>query len=103
MGRGPGPLLIKIDVEGAELEVLRGAVKTLRDTEIVICEVGVEPRHTGQAELADVLVFMRSQGFRLFDIVDMDASRNGALSYVDAVFAKEAGILFGANEAHARE
>ena len=91
---GTAPFLIKIDVEGAELGVLRGAIQTLKDTEIIICEIGVEKRHTGQAELSEVFSFMASQHFQLFDIVDMDATKGGALSYLDAVFIKQDSRLF---------
>src|SRR5712692_1335892 len=34
-----GPYLIKVDVQGAELTVLRGAKQTLEETEVVILEV----------------------------------------------------------------
>lgn len=91
---GNPPLIIKIDVEGAELGVLRGAIKTLKDTEIIICEIGVQKRYTGQAELSEVFSFMASQHFQLFDIVDMAATKGGALSYLDAVFIRQGSRLF---------
>jgi len=91
---GSPPFLMKIDVEGAELGVLRGAIQTLKQTEIVVCEVSVEKRHAGQADLSEVFSFMKSQHFQLFDIVEMDAQRDGPLSYLDAAFVKDTSKIF---------
>lgn len=57
----PAPNIIKIDVEGAELEVLSGAleiIKTIRP--VVICEVGSE-------RTLEVSAFFRSNGYKIFD------------------------------------
>lgn len=44
--RLPKPNVLKIDVEGAEVEVLKGATQLLKETRpIVICEVGEENSH----------------------------------------------------------
>jgi Methyltransferase FkbM domain len=56
----PPPTLIKIDVEGAEAEVLRGAEKTFaRSHPVVICEV-----HHGRAE-EEVCSWLSQQGYSL--------------------------------------
>jgi FkbM family methyltransferase len=49
--------LLKIDVEGAELEVLKGAIKTLR-----ICKQVVVECHTPQLE-KEARIFLQSYGF----------------------------------------
>jgi FkbM family methyltransferase len=57
----PSPSVLKIDVEGAELEVLRGASRLFETARpIVICEVGSSTQ-------ADVTAFFRSQGYQLYD------------------------------------
>lgn len=86
-------ILIKIDVEGAELAVLRGAAETLKRTDVVICELRVQDRHGGQAEMADVLSFMAGQQFHLFDIVEMESQRDGPLAYIDAAFVHAGSAL----------
>lgn len=86
-------ILIKIDVEGAELAVLRGAAETLKKTDVVICELRVQDRHGGQAEMADVLSFMAGQQFQLFDIVEMESQRDGPLAYIDVAFVRENSVL----------
>jgi FkbM family methyltransferase len=59
--RLPLPDVIKIDVEGAELEVLNGALGLLQEKgPVVLCEVSAE--HSGQ--VADVLT---KAGYRIYD------------------------------------
>jgi FkbM family methyltransferase len=57
----PLPDVLKIDVEGAELEVLRGARSLLeRKRPVILCEVG-------SAASADVAALLVSLGYRLVD------------------------------------
>ena len=56
---------LKLDVQGAELMVLRHATDTLADVAVVQCEVEFVQIYEGQPLMADVDAFMRSQGFGL--------------------------------------
>jgi FkbM family methyltransferase len=59
--RLPPPEVIKIDVEGAELEVLRGATGLLGSKfPVVLCEVG-------QASSREVTHLFKSMGYRIYD------------------------------------
>jgi FkbM family methyltransferase len=88
--RWPGPYVLKLDVEGAELDVLRGATRTLADTDLIIMEMSVLPRYEGECSFADRLGFLDRAGFRLFDIPEMSqTSRNGPLSTIDAAFVRK--------------
>lgn len=59
--RFPLPDILKIDVEGAELEVLRGAKSLFqRKRPVVLCEVGSESS-------PDVTAFLSSLGYQIFD------------------------------------
>lgn len=88
--RWPAPYVLKLDVEGAELEVLRGATRTLADTELIIMEMSVLPRFDGEESFADRLVFLDRAGFRLFDIPEMtQTKRGGPLSIIDAAFVRK--------------
>jgi FkbM family methyltransferase len=64
-GRIPSPDLIKLDVQGYELEVLRGACETLSRTRAVIAEVSCVEGYQGQCLFHDVVSFMAGRGFRL--------------------------------------
>ncbi|MEG4799872.1 FkbM family methyltransferase [Microcoleus sp. ARI1-B5] len=82
----PGPYLIKVDVDGKELDVLAGATEILQQTEYVIVEV------TFFGQMYDVMSFMKSQGFAAYDIVDLSyRPTDQALWQVDMAFVKESG------------
>jgi FkbM family methyltransferase len=55
---------LKIDVQGAELDVLRGCIKKLAETLVVHTEVEFVPLYRGQPLFADVDTFLRAQGFQ---------------------------------------
>lgn len=88
-GDRPAPFLLKIDTEGFELEVLRGASGILDKTEVVIMEVGIVERQAGESDLFEIGNFMKQRGFRLVDIpVLTQQSIDGPLLYIDVAFVK---------------
>ena len=54
---------LKIDVQGAELDVLRGSEELLRSVSIIQAEVEFVPIYRGQPLFADVDQFLRAHGF----------------------------------------
>ncbi len=59
---------IKIDTEGYELEILKGATDTLKGVFAVELEVWFNPVFVGAPLFREVDAFMASQGFTLFDL-----------------------------------
>ena len=62
-----GPAFIKLDVEGAEMDVLRGAEATLRDTAGLLIESQV--RTLPGPQFLEIYQFLAARGLSLFDIV----------------------------------
>lgn len=88
------PFLIKIDVQGAELDVLLGAEETLRDAEYIILEVSLLEFFNGGPQFYDVVTFMKSRGFVAYDICGLQyRPLDNALSQVDMAFVKETGLF----------
>lgn len=58
-----GPFGLKIDTEGHELEVLKGATKTLKRCEFVIAEVSIKKRFEGGYRFSEIIGFMADHGF----------------------------------------
>lgn len=56
---------LKVDTQGAELEILRGGIATLFRTLMVEVEVEFNPQYIDQPLFADVDHFMREHGFTL--------------------------------------
>jgi FkbM family methyltransferase len=63
-----GPLLLKLDVQGAELEVLKGASTTLKKTEVVLLEVSFLQYNKNSPLAEEVIRFMNDRGFVVYDI-----------------------------------
>jgi FkbM family methyltransferase len=61
--RFPKPDLVKMDVQGAELDVLKGAVETLKDVKHVILELQVVEYNKGAPLRDEVIAYMAEQGF----------------------------------------
>ena len=57
-------ILLKLDVQGFELGVLRGAPETLRQCAHVYAECSEVPLYTGQALYPEVAAFLAVHGFR---------------------------------------
>ena len=72
-----GPYVIKLDIQGAELEALMGAGRVLDDTELVILEASFFAFFKGGPQIYDVFTFMKQRGLVLYDILDLSYRRLG--------------------------
>jgi FkbM family methyltransferase len=90
----PGPYVLKVDVQGAELEVIAGAEQFLRQAELVVLETSLFQFYAGGPDLHGVVDAMKRRGFVVYDIVGARCRPlDGALAQVDLVFAPERGAL----------
>lgn len=87
------PDLIKIDTQGYELEILRGGLNTLSHAKAVLLEVSFLDIYNNTPLADDVLSFMKSNGFVLYDICSiMRRPYDKALFQSDFLFVKEDSI-----------
>ena len=87
-------LYLKVDVQGAELSVLRGASQFLKKCKFVQLEVSLVNAYSGNAHIADVMDFMRHAGFSCWEVLDVLRRRNS-----DNLGILEMDILFVKNKA----
>jgi FkbM family methyltransferase len=82
-----GPVMLKLDVQGFELSVLRGALETLPRVSVIQCELALIPSYEGGATFVEVREFLRDQGFVLAHLIDGHANHEtGELREVDGIF-----------------
>jgi len=81
---------VKIDVEGTELEVLRGGRDCVRTADMIIVECSVVARHSGESGFMEIGSYLSEKGFVLVDVIEMATyGRHGMLAYLDAVFMRK--------------
>lgn len=89
----PLPDIIKIDAEGLDIEVLKGASNFLGKTEIFMVEAGVVNKLFDNSFLK-LINFMDENGYRLFEITDLNRPlQPQVLWLVELVFVKKNGFI----------
>jgi hypothetical protein len=89
-----GADLIKIDVQGYELEVLRGGKETLAKAQAVLIELSLIEVNAGAPLLDEALSFMRAAGFVAYDILEIHRRPlDGAMNQIDVLFVREESPL----------
>ena len=84
------PDTIKIDVQGYELEVLKGAANTIKNTHFIILELSFDEFYMGQYKISDLFKFMDDNGFILIDTGfewRKEYNINNRLLQIDGIFA----------------
>lgn len=82
----PGPVLLKLDVQGYELEVLRGATATLAHVDALVVELSFERQYEGQPMFTEVLDALRDLGFGLDVPIDVRRDEAGTIVELDGLF-----------------
>ena len=77
--------IMKIDVQGFELDVLKGAETTLKRTDIVVLEANNHGGYAGSAKYFDIDNYMRGHNFTLYDILPSIVD-NGKLKEWDMIY-----------------
>ena len=85
----PSACFIKLDVQGAEIDVLKGATRLLKKAEFILLEISTLNYNYRAPQFADVIIFLKEQGFVLFDICDERRMKNELLYQTDMIFVKE--------------
>jgi FkbM family methyltransferase len=82
-----GVSLLKIDVQGTELDVLRGATNLLKAVTYLYVELSFLERYAGQSAPSDIVRLLDRSGFALLHLHNPISARGG-LVQVDALFGR---------------
>lgn len=63
--------ILKMDVQGYELNILQGAKTTLKNVQLIIAEVSLLDVYVDCPLVAEIINFLNIHHFQLFDIVDL--------------------------------
>jgi FkbM family methyltransferase len=83
----PGPVVFKLDVQGYEIEVLRGATKVLDSVDVLLLETSIVPWNQGAPLAAALISYVGSLGFEILDLIETH-STNGVLIQLDFGFVR---------------
>lgn len=90
------PDIVKIDVQGFELEVLKGADCLFGKTELFIIEVSLFKFNDHTPEIAQIIKFMSAENYVIYDIPGyLRRPFDGALAQIDICFVKSDSFLKG--------
>ena len=95
------PELVKIDVEGFEMEVLKGATTLLGRTDLFAIEAAFFEfrQRQGSPLFYDIVRFMAEHGYSTYDFTwFMRRPSDGALGLTEVVFARNGSMLRRSNE-----
>lgn len=83
-------VFMKIDVQGAELDVLKSAYCCLDYVDIIMLEVCLIELYEGMSAFDDVYQYLRAKGFKFIDILNREfSSKSKKTIFFDAIFVKK--------------
>lgn len=82
------PCLLKVDVQGGELDVLRGAGAALGRVDEVLCECSFVELYAGQPLADEVIAFLAGHGLRLAGCFDQRRDARGDALQADLLFRR---------------
>ena len=108
--------VLKVDTQGSELLVLKGAGEALKSTLLAEIEVSFFRRYADQPLFADIEAFMATHGFELIDLLKLKRyrssnslnirnagvpkkERSGRIAYGDAIFLRSRETILAAARA----
>ncbi len=89
----PIPDLVKIDVQGYELEVLQGCMRCFGETDMFVIETSLFHPLDHRPSFNRVVEFMEAYGYGIYDFPDLKYRGDGALAQIDVCFLRRQSSL----------
>jgi len=85
LGSDNGYDLIKMDVQGSELDIIKGALPIIKKTDSLLLELQTLEYNKGAPMASDVISYLQGIGFDMVDILNLMYSENHLIQ-VDVLF-----------------
>lgn len=82
------PILIKLDVQGYELEVLKGSTQVLKKIDYLLLEVSENEMYKTQATEFEIIEYLRQFNFNILVSAEWQAIKNTKFKQRDILFKK---------------
>lgn len=89
--------LIKIDVQGSEIEVIEGGKSIIKNSNFLLVELSLQNYNEGAPKLLEVINKLNEYNFELIDIIDRNY-RNNVLVQIDGIFKNKDKDLINFNK-----
>jgi len=86
------PSMLKIDVQGFEMQVLKGSKNLLHLFDYIYCECSFIELYVGQNLVSDVISFLDTMGFNMAGVYNLCSDRSGRAIQADFFFIKRSII-----------
>ena len=83
------PALLKLDVQGFEMDALRGCESLLHKFELIYCECSFIELYTGQKLAPDVIAWLAERGFPIKGIYNVSYDSDEVAIQADFLFQRE--------------
>lgn len=84
------PVFLKVDTQGAELEVLKGLGSRISEIDLLILETTMMPLRQGIPQFADIVRYCDEAGFAVYDVLEGHMrALDGALAQIDLAFVRK--------------
>lgn len=80
-----GNVMLKLDIQGFELEALEGIGQAQRKIVAVELELTLQPMYCNEASVGWILFTLENLGFKLFSISEFGKLKNGQVTYFDVI------------------
>lgn len=80
--------LLKLDVQGYELEVLKGAAKSLASVDWIYLEAQIQELYVGAPTFSEIACFLKARGFLLVRMCAFKYDENDSLFECDMLFKR---------------
>lgn len=78
--------ILKLDLQGYELEALKGCEKIFEKLRLITTEIEFVPLYENQPLFGDIDMFLRANNFKLLNLYELYTQKDGQLTAGDAIY-----------------